>query len=183
MSEFHDRSAKRKRLYCSPKCATTAQIGSVRSLDPRYKKRLYKIWDGMKQRCLNPRAKDYSHYGGRGIQIIPAWIADFAAFEAWALSHGYADTLLLERSENNGPYSPDNCEWATSEKQARNRRGNTVLTAFGETKTAKEWSQDSRCAVSYPALIARITRQGLPVETALTYPAQPFGSRKRIPHN
>jgi hypothetical protein len=183
MPEFHGKSLKKRRKYCSPSCSSMGQFGVQRSPDPRYKKRLYKIWDGIKQRCLNTKCKDYQRYGGRGIQISPLWIDDFAAFEAWALANDYSDTLWLERRENNKDYSPDNCTWATPTDQARNRRGNTMLTAFGETKTAKEWAEDARCVVAYPTLIARITRQGLPIERALTCPAQPFGNRKRISHN
>ena len=82
--------------------------------------RLYKVWAAMKQRCLNSKNKDYGRYGGRGITVCPAWM-EFEPFQQWALLHGYADGLTIERVENNKGYGPENCEWKTRQDQAINR--------------------------------------------------------------
>ena len=65
----------------------------------------------MKTRCYNSNSTAYKWYGGRGIVVCDEWRGDFAAFEAWALENGYADSLSLDRIDSELDYAPDNCQW------------------------------------------------------------------------
>ena len=88
--------------------------------------RLYEIWCGMKKRCYNPKDKRFKNYGGRGITVCDEWKDDFKAFYDWSMSHGYSDDLTIDRIDNDGNYSPDNCRWVTRSEQNKNKRKKVV---------------------------------------------------------
>ena len=88
---------------------------------------LYQVWANMKSRCMTTTCHNYHYYGGRGITICNEWAKSFIAFKKWAMSHGYANTLQIDRINNDGDYTPDNCRWVTSQVNSQNKR-NTRLT-------------------------------------------------------
>lgn len=114
---------------------------------------IYRTWRSMKHRCYHKSSNRYKDYGGRGIKICDKWLI-YSNFRDWAIESGYKDGLTIDRIDVNGDYCPENCRWATAVEQANNRRTNTSITAFGETKTAAEWE---RCTgVKQHTILARI---------------------------
>ena len=79
--------------------------------------RLYRIWSGMKSRCLNKNNVKYKNYGARGIKVCDEWKNDFMAFYNWAISNGYRNNLSIDRINNDDNYEPDNCRWITLQAQ------------------------------------------------------------------
>lgn len=129
--------------------------------------RLYSTWHNMRCRCDNPNHKSYKHYGGRGITYCAEW-HDFPPFMEWAISHGYNDSLTLDRIDTNGNYEPSNCKWSTPKEQCNNRRNNKKFTFNGETLTLSEWSD--KLHIPRHTLWCRIQKYHMSIDKALTMP-------------
>jgi len=141
---------------------------------------IYRVWSAMKRRCLNPRTVFYENYGGRGITVCDRWMN----FEGFYSDMGTpSDGQTLDRIDNNKGYSKENCRWVSYRHQARNRRSSANLSAFGETKTIAEWSEDRRCAVTSRTLQKRVNLRSWPAERAITEPPrQTCRSTAATPH-
>jgi hypothetical protein len=96
---------------------------------------------------------------------------NFTTFCDWAIANGYSDGLTLERENSSGPYSPDNCIWATRAVQAKNTSRNRFIEAFGETKILSDWYRDARCVVSHFCVKQRL-KAGMSLEQAISTPSK-----------
>ena len=107
---------------------------------------LYRKYRSMIERCERKDSWKYKRYGGRGIYVCEEWRNSFKAFHDWAYANGYNPLLdgrteqSLDRIDNNGPYSPDNCRWATSSMQMKNRECTTLYPYKGDMYSASEFA-------------------------------------------
>lgn len=98
----------------------------------------YRIWNKMKDRCLNPKNDMFSLYGGRGIRICSEWLdkkkgfinfyRDMGARPKDKNGHNYQ----IDRKDPDGDYCPENCHWVEPIKNAQNKRTSKFIYLFGE---------------------------------------------------
>lgn len=112
------------------------------------------IFRGMKQRCYDTNAENYSNYGGRGIKICSEWLNNKRAFFDWSFQNGYSDDKSIDRIDVNGNYTPDNCRWVDNKTQSNNRRNNRILTYKGISKDVQEWAEAT--GIPYQTIYSRI---------------------------
>ena len=141
--------------------------------------RLYGVWRQMKHRCRCSET-DYNHwknYGGRGIDICKEW-ETYAPFKEWAERNGWNENnlydsnrnkLTIDRIDNNGNYSPENCRIIAHREQQWNKRCSVKITYKGEVYNLLELSK--KLNISIPALYTR-WRRGTPLDA-------PYKTRKK----
>jgi hypothetical protein len=140
VSETKLRSGHTKSCGCLQAEITTKR-STTHGYSPRLKPRprIYGIWCNMINRCTNPKVPHFRDYGGRGITVCERWLN---SFENFLEDMGEPPPgLTIDRTDNNGNYEPENCEWKTRIDQARNRRSSLKITFDGLTLTVAEWSQ------------------------------------------
>lgn len=125
---------------------------------------LYSIWCGMKNRCYYEGHNRHQLYVDKNVYVCDEWLTDYTKFHNWALENGWKRGLTVDRRNNYGPYSPDNCRIATQKVQSRNKSNNVNITYNGETKILIEWSE--HLGISYGKIQTRYKR-GWPIEEVL----------------
>ncbi len=143
-------------------CGTKQQVTHGKSKTPEYK-----VWAAMLDRCRNPNHHAFARYGGRGITVDSAW----ESYEQFIADMGQRPSAdhSLDRIDNDGNYSPNNCHWTTQRTQNRNQSRNVLLTFRGVTQSVMDWAEAT--GLSHAAITQRIKNLGWSVEEALTTPA------------
>lgn len=126
----------------------------------------YNVWVKIRKRCLNPSDKDFCKYGARGITVCDEWQQSFEAFRS-DMGPRPSKAHSIERKDNDGPYAPWNCRWATAKEQAENRRSSVILEHDGRRLTQMEWSRITGIGVT--TICYRLSA-GWSVADALTIP-------------
>lgn len=118
---------------------------------------MYRRWYNIKSRCTNPRNEKWAYYGGRGITLCEHW----CSYENFVQDMGDPPSPqhTVDRIDVNGPYSPENCRWATPMEQANNKRNNIRL----EGKTLAEHAR--KLGVTPEAIRYRIATGADPLST------------------
>ena len=120
----------------------------------------------MKARCLNPSEPAFKWYGARGITVDSSWLN----FDQFLKDMGpRPEGTSLDRIDNEKGYGPDNCRWATLEKQNNNRRTTRLFTYKGQTLSMVQWSR----LKGWPDnTVKERIRQGWSIDRALTTPVR-----------
>ena len=168
ISECEERYKNQRKLWlCKCDCGNTTKVltNSLNSETTKscgcynkekdikhgmYQTRIYRIHRGIKGRCYNKNNTAFSDYGGRGIYVCDEWLGDngFINFNIWANQNGYNDYLTIDRIDNNGPYSPNNCRWVSRKDQANNRRSTYKINYGGYYFNQKEFSESFGIAIA-----------------------------------
>lgn len=130
----------------------------------------YKRWANMVSRCHNPKTPCFHHYGGRGIFVCEEWRRSSAAFIEWAMRNGFSPGLQIDRIDNDGPYSPENCRFVTQAENLENRR------ALALRKRARVLADGTPLidaiavrGLNRATVMSRIYRRGLTTDQALAF--------------
>lgn len=127
----------------------------------------YTTWTSMIKRCHDPKDGSYPKYGGAGIFVCDRWRSGFMNFFN-DMGPKPTPAHEIDRIDYYGPYSPENCRWATDVEQSNNRRSNRMLTMDGETKSLARWVRENS-RLKYPTVQRRLDK-GWDLRMALSEP-------------
>jgi hypothetical protein len=102
----------------------------------------YTSWANMIQRCCNPKNSWFSDYGGRGIRVCERWSGK-DGFQRFLDDMGErpSNKHSIERINNNGNYTIENCKWGTSHEQSRNTRRTHFIEFNGQRLCVVDWAR------------------------------------------
>lgn len=145
-------------------CKTVELIAKARTSHGETDSPTWKSWKSMMDRCYLITHKSFSKYGGRGILVCDRW----HSYELFRQDMGERPSgTSIDRRDNDGDYTPENCEWQSARIQARNRSTNRLLTLNGRTLCVSEWADATGLPVS---TIQKRLEKGWATDRALTQP-------------
>lgn len=139
----------------------------------------FRVWRGIMRRSgtwKNRNPKDTGHYDSTRTPLYGPWKI-FPIFESWALSHGWARGLQIDRIDGTKGYSPDNCRFVTAVQNRRNRPDNVKVIFNGREMLFSEAYEKAKPPLNYYTVRDRITKLGWDVERAFSAPAGKQGMR------
>jgi len=124
-------------------CLVKRTAGKRFYLDGRSDESENKSYHSMLNRCYNPNNQSYSYYGARGIMVCENW-RGVNGYKNFINDIGKKPTPnhSIDRIDNNGNYSPENCKWSTRKEQSNNTRRNRLITYKDKTMTISQWSDE-----------------------------------------
>lgn len=153
--ELVERQLSSGRSSHSCGCAASDLISTHGASRGYQKHPLYDVWKAMRARCSNPSLAGYRRYGGRGITVCSEW-EDYSVFAEWAIGAGWEKGLHIDRIDNDGNYSPHNCQILTNKENCR---------------------KSSKCKLSYE-IAAKIKKEYAPRKTTIKMLADTYGVNK-----
>ena len=156
------------------KLAEWRKTGNARRTHSLRKSRFYRIYRGIKTRCNNSNESNFRLYGGKGIKLLWSSFEEFRddtypSYLEHTEKFGEQNTSI-DRIDNNGHYSKENCRWATRKEQARNAKYDRFIEFNNERKGLIEWAE--QFGLKKATLWARINKSKWPIEKALTTPVR-----------
>lgn len=98
--------------------------------------KLHDMYRNIRIRCfkVHPQHKTYT---AKGITLCEEW-SRFEAFRDWAFSAGYVEGLQIDRIDNDGDYTPDNCRFVNRVANSLNRSCRNKFGVIGLDYTERD---------------------------------------------
>lgn len=143
-------------------CALREKIAIANKTHGQSNSLTWRTWHRMRRRV---RIGADHHPTYEGMYIDPRW-HDYEKFLA-DMGERPSSKHTIDRIDNSKGYCKENCRWATSSQQARNRSNNRLLTHRGKTMCLMDWSKETGLTKS--CIESRLKR-GWSIEETLDLP-------------